>query len=53
MAEKNKKFRLRLNSRDGLWALVANRSLAPSRAGMADRRWPRFSLPSIIAAISV
>jgi hypothetical protein len=33
MAEKNKKFRLRLNSRDGLWALVANRSVPPTGAG--------------------
>src|SRR6202453_2866902 len=43
-ANPNKKFLLRLNSRGGLWAPVANRALPPTR-GRA-----RSSLPELLIA---
>jgi hypothetical protein len=51
-AEKNKKFLLQLNSRRGLWAMVAN-AHARALARAPPTVWPSFSLPSIIATISV
>jgi hypothetical protein len=52
-ANPNEKFLFRLHTPQGLWAIVANRSLAPTRAGAPDRRSPSFSLPTIVAMISV
>jgi hypothetical protein len=51
-AEKNKKFLLRLHSRHGLWA-IAETAHARRLARAPPIVWPSFSLPGIIATISV
>jgi len=51
-AEKNKKFLLRLHSRRGLWA-IAETAHARRLARAPLIVWSSFSLPSIIATISV